>query len=145
MTQSLSPSQTFVKDLRGRTHVVPFQSTTFIATNLLCYSSKLLLPPLEEIYILTGRRILRVECTELENGLHSEHLTIMLRFKGGMKNGTLGSPRSKGRGQRASEGSSRAMGGGQTTVETSRPSLGKIDRGRGRGSRPDARRPTLWM
>jgi len=60
-----------------------------------------------------------------------------------MKNGTMGSSRGKGRGQRASEGSSRGMGGGQTTGETSRPPLGKVDRGRGRGSRPDVRRPTL--
>jgi len=143
--RSLSPSQTFVKDLRGRTHVVSSLPTVSIATNLLRHSSKLLLPPLAEIYILAGSRILRVDCTELENGLDIEpHLTIMLRCKGGMKNGAIGSPRGKGRGgQRASEGSSRGMGGGQTTVEISRPPLGKVDRGRGRGFRPDARRPTL--
>jgi len=130
MNRSLSPSQTFVKDLWGTTHVVLFMSTVSIATNLLRHSSKLLLPPLAEIYILSGGRILRADCTELENGLHSEpHLMIMLRCKGKMKNGIIGSSRGKGRGQRASEGSSRGMGGGQTTVENSRPPLGKAERG----------------
>jgi len=144
-TRSLSPSQTFVPDLRGRTHVVPFQSTDSITTNLLRYSLKLSLPPLEEIYILAGRRILKIEYTELDNGLHSEpHLTIMLRCRGGMKNGAISSSRGKGRGgQRASEGSSRGMGGGQTTMENSRPPLGKVKRGRGRGLRSDAKRPTV--
>jgi len=144
MNLSLSPSQTFVKDLWGRTHVLLFLPTVSIATNLLRYSSKLLLPPLAEIYILSGRRILRAECTELENGLHSEpHLMILFRCKGGMKSGTIGSSRGKGRGQRASEGSPRDMGGGQTTGENSRTPLGKVERGRGRGFRPDARRPTI--
>jgi len=145
LTRSLSPSQTFVQDLRGRTHVVPFQSADSIATNLLRYSLKLLLPPLEEIYILAGRQILKVDCTELENGLHSEpHLTIMLRCRGGMQNGATNSSKGKGRGgQRASEGSSRGMGGGQTTMEIGRPPLGRVERGRGRGSRPEGKRPTV--
>jgi len=141
MNSSLSPSQTFVKDLLGKTHVLPFLPTVSIATNLLRHSPKLFLPPLAEIYILSGRQILKAECTILENGLHSEqHLTIMARCKGGIKSGTNGSSRDKGRGQRAPEGSSRGMGGGQTMVENNRTPLG---RGRGRGGRPEARRPTI--
>ena len=35
MNSSLSPSQTFVKDLLGKTHVLPFLPTVSIATNLL--------------------------------------------------------------------------------------------------------------
>jgi len=144
-TRSLNPSQTFVQDPRGRTHVVPFQSTDSIATNLLRYSLQLSLPPLEEVYILAGGKPLKIEYTALDNGLHSEpHLTIMIRCRGGMKKGVTSSPRGKGRGgQRASEGSLRGMGGGQTTMEDSRPPLDKIAKGRGRGLRPDSKRPTV--
>ena len=145
MDLSFSSSQTFVQDPRGKTHVLLFLPTDSIATNLLRYSSQLLLPPLADMYILSGSQVLKAECTELENGLHFEpHLKILLRCRGGMRSGTNGSSRDKGRGQRASEGSSRGMGGGQTTVENNRTPPGKVERGRGRGARgPDARRHTL--
>ena len=35
------------------------------------------------------------------------------------------------------------MGGGQTTMENSRPPLDKVAKGRGRGLRPDSKRPTV--
>ena len=50
------------------------------------------------------------------------------------------SSRDKGRGQRAPEVICRDMGGGQTMVENNRTPLGRC---RGRGGRPEARRPTI--
>jgi len=124
MTLSCSPSQTFFRDPRGKTHVLLFQPTDSIPTNLLCYSSQLHLPPLAELYILSGSPIIQAERTGIENGLHHEpHLRILLRCRGGMRGGTRGSANGssggKGRGNRASEGNTRGMGGGPTNVENS--------------------------
>ena len=106
MKFSFSPSQTFVQDPRGKTHVLLFLPTDSIATNLLRYSSHLPLPPLADLYILSGSQVLKAECTGLENGLHFEpHLKILLRCRGGMRSGTYVGSRDKGRGQRSSEGS----------------------------------------
>ena len=44
-----SPSQTFVRDPRGKTHVLLFLPTDSIATNLLRYSSQLLIPPFADL------------------------------------------------------------------------------------------------
>jgi len=145
MNLAFSPSQTFVQDPRGNTHVLLFLPTDSIATNLLRYSSQLLLPPFADLYILSGSQVLQAECTEIENGLHFEpHVRILLRCRGGMRSETNGSSRDKGRGQRISEGSSRGMGGGQTTAENSRTPPVRFERGRGRGTRaPEARRHTL--
>ena len=145
MNLSSSPSQTFVRDPRGKTHVLLFLPTDSIATNLLRYSSHLLLPPFVDLYILSGSHVLQAECTGIENGLHHEpHLRILLRCRGGRRDGTNGSSRGKGRRQRASEDSIRGMGGGQTIAENSHTPQVRVERGRGRGSRaPDARRHTL--
>jgi len=79
---SFSLSQTFVQDPRGKTHVLLFLPTDSIATNLLRYSAQLPLPPFADLYILSGSQVLKTECTELENGLHSKpHLKILLKHK----------------------------------------------------------------
>ena len=128
MNLSFSPSQTFVKDSRGKTHVLLFLPTDSIATNLLRYSAQLPLPPFADLYILSGNQVLKTECTGLENGLHFElHLEILLRCRGGMRGGSYGSSRDKGRGQRASEGSSSGMGGVQIMAENSRTPPGKVE------------------
>ena len=132
MNLSSSSSQIFIKDPGGRTHVLLFRPTDSIATNLLCHS----LPPFADLYIRSGRQVLKTECTGRENGLHFEpHLEILLRCKGGMRGGIYGSSKDKGRGQRASAGSSSGMGGGQITAENGRTPPGKVERGRGRCSR----------
>jgi len=145
MNLSSSPSQTFVRDPLGKTHVLLFLPTDSIATNLLRYSSHLLLPPFADLYILSGSHVLQAECTGIENGLHHEpHLRILLRCRGGQRDGTNDSSRGKGRGQRASEDSTRGMGGSQTIAENSHTPQVRVERGRGRGFRaPDARRHTL--
>jgi len=144
MNLSSSPSQIFVKDPGGRTHVLLFRPTDSIATNLLRYSAQLPLPPFADLYIRSGRQVLKTECTGRENGLHFEpHLEILLQCKGGMRGGTYGSSKDKGRGQRASAGSSSGIGGGQITAENGRTPPGKVERGRGRGARGSDRRPTL--
>ena len=137
------PSQTFVQDFTGRTHVVLFKSTDSIATNLLRYSDKLLLPPLEEIYILAGCRILRNEGTQLENNLSPDSpLSIMLRCKGGMQDGKKSRGRDRG-GSRGPEVSSRTMGGGPTSLDINRPPPVRLEKGRGRGFRAEGRRTTV--
>jgi len=79
MTLGLSPSQAFVQDLEGKTHVLPFSPLDSLAKKLLRHSSQLHLPPLRELYILSGRHILQAEDTAIENGLHHEpHLKFML-------------------------------------------------------------------
>ena len=145
MNLSSSPSQTFVRDPLGKTHVLLFRPTDSIATNLLRYSSQLLLPPFADQYILSVSHVLQAEYTGIENGLyHEPHLRILLRCRGGQRDGTNGSSRNNGRGQRASEDSTRGMGGGQTIAENSHTPQVRVERGRGRGSRaPDARRHTL--
>jgi len=60
-TTGLSLSQTFVQDLEGKTHILPFNPLDSIANNLLSHSSQLQLPPLRELYILSGRHILKTE------------------------------------------------------------------------------------
>jgi len=45
----LRPSQAFVQDHEGKTHVLLFHPQDSIATNLLRYSSQLHLPPLVEL------------------------------------------------------------------------------------------------
>ena len=143
MFRSLRPSQTFVQDFTGRTHVVLFKSTDSIATNLLRYSDKLLLPPLEEIYIRAGCRILRTEGTQLENNLSPDSLlSIMLRCRGGMQDGKKLRGRDRG-GTRVPEVSSRTMGGGQTSLDINRPSPVRLEKGRGRGFRAEGRRTTV--
>ena len=138
------PSQVFVTDSGGRTHVLLFRPGDSIATNLLRCSTQLPLPPFADLYIRSGQKTLKLECTGHENGLHHEpRLEIVLRCKGGMRGGVYGSSRDKGRGQRASAGSSKDWGGGQITTEDNRTSPVKIERGRGRGARGSDRRPTL--
>jgi len=126
-----------------------FQPTDSIATNLLRYSSQLHLPPLAELYILSGSHIIQAERTGIENGLHHEpHLRILLRCRGGMRGGTRGfangSSGGKDRGNRASEGNARGLGGGHTNVENSHTPQMKGEMGRGREYRtPDPRRSTI--
>ena len=139
-----SPSQVFVTGPGGKTLVLLFRPTDSITTNLLRCSTQLPLPPFADLYIRSGRRTLQIECTGRENGLHHEpRLEISLRCKGGMKGGTYGRPRDKGRGQRAATDSTNGMDGGQITVEHSRTSPEKSERGRGRGAQGSDRRPTL--
>jgi hypothetical protein len=91
MALGISPSQTFVQDLEGKTHVLPFKPQDSIAKNLLRHSSQLHLPPLRGLYILSGRHIIQAESTATENGLHHEpHLKILLRCRGGMRGGFKG-------------------------------------------------------
>jgi len=79
MALSLSPSQVFVQDLEGKTHVLLFHPQDSIAQNLLRHSSQLHLPPLMELYILSGSNIIQADRTETENGLHHEpHLKFIL-------------------------------------------------------------------
>jgi len=79
MTIGLSLLQAFVQDLEGKTHILPFNPLDSIAKNLLSHSSQLHLPPLKELYILSGRHILQAQDTATENGLHHEpHLKFML-------------------------------------------------------------------
>jgi len=50
MALGLSPSQAFVQDLEGKTHVLPFRPLDSIAKKLLHHSSQLHLPPLRELW-----------------------------------------------------------------------------------------------
>jgi len=75
MALSISPSQAFVQD----PHVLLFNPQDSIAKNLLHHSSQLHLPPLRELYILSGSHIIQADRTGTENGLHHEpHLKILL-------------------------------------------------------------------
>jgi len=150
MALSLSPSQAFVQDPGGKTHVLLFHPQDSIAKNLLRHSSQLHLPPLMELYILSGSHIIQADRTGTENGLHHEpHLRILLRCRGGMRAGlrgaTYGGSRGKGKGYRAPEGDARHMGGSHANTENSHttpPARG--GRGRGRGNRPiETKRPTM--
>jgi len=67
MTLSFSPSQAFVQDPRGKTHVLLFHPTDSIAKNLLRYSPQLHLPPLAELYILSSNHIIQADRTGIEN------------------------------------------------------------------------------
>jgi len=67
MTLSFNPSQAFVQDPRGKTHVLLFHPTDSIAKNLLRYSPQLHLPPLAELYILSGNHIIQADRTGIEN------------------------------------------------------------------------------
>jgi len=142
MAPGISPSQTFVQNLKGKTHVLPFSPQDSIAKKILHHSSQLHLPPLRELYILSGRHIIQAESTATENGLHHEpHLKILLRCRGGMRGGFKGSPQGgpggKGRGTRSPGGEGIQMGGSHATEDsinhTTPPQRG--GRGRGRGNR----------
>jgi len=79
MALLISPSQAFVQDPKGKTHVLLFNPQDSIAKNLLRHSSQLHLPPLRELYILSGSHIIQADRTGTENGLHHEpHLKILL-------------------------------------------------------------------
>ena len=142
MALSLSPSQAFVQDPEGKTHVLLFHPQDSIAKNLLRHSSQLHLPPSMELYILSGSHIVQADRTGTENGLHHEpHLRILLRCRGGMRAGlrgsTYGGSRGKGKGYPASEGDTRQMGGPHVNTEsnhTTPPSEG--------WTRPRSRKPT---
>jgi len=149
-TTGLSLLQAFVQDLKGKTHILPFNPLDSIAKNLLSHSSQLHLPPLRELYILSGRHILKAEDTAIENGLHHEpHLRRMLRCRGGMRGSSKsppqGAPGGKGRGTRSPGGEGRQMGGSQAnedSINHTPPQRG--GRGRGRGYRvTEHKRPTL--
>ena len=77
MALLIRPSQTFVQDPEGKTHVLLFNPQDSIAKNLLRHSSQLhLLPPMD-LYILSGSHIIQADRTGTENGLHREpHLKI---------------------------------------------------------------------
>jgi len=84
-------SQVFVQDLEGKPHALTFNPLKSLGKNLLKHSSQLKLPPLRELYLLSGRYILTTEETLNENGLLQEpHLRAMLRCRGGMR----GTPKS---------------------------------------------------
>ena len=149
-TTGLSISQVFVQDLEGKTHILPFNPLDSIANNLLSHSSQLQLPPLQELYILSGRYILKTEEAAKENGLHHEpHLRVMLRYRGGMKGSPKsppqGAPGAKGKGTRSPGGEGRQMGGShgnEDNINHTPPQRG--GRGRGRGSRAiEHKRPTV--
>jgi len=150
MALSLSPSQAFVQDPEGKTHVLLFHPQDSIAKNLLCHSSQLHILPLVELYILSGSHIIQADRTGIENGLHHEpHSRILLRCRGGMRAGLRGSAYGscggKGRGYRAPDGDARGMGGPPANVENSHttPPI-RAGRGRGRGNRfVEPKRPTM--
>jgi len=124
MALSLSPSQAFVQDPEGKTNVLLFHPQDSTAKNLLCHSSQLHLPPLMELYILSGSHIIQADCTGTESGLHHDpHLKILLRCRGGMRAGLRGSAYGgsggKGRGYRAPEGDARQIGGPHVNTESS--------------------------
>jgi len=151
MALGISPSQTFVQDLKGKPHVLPFSPQDSIAKNLLRHSSQLHLPPLRELYILSCSHIIQAESTGTENGLHHKpHLKILLRCRGGMRGGSKGSPQGesggKGRGPQSPGGEGRQMGGSHASEDssdhTTPPQRG--GRGRGRGNRlTEHKRPTI--
>ena len=108
------------------------------------------LPPLRELYILSGRYILKIEEAANENGLHQEpHSRAMLhcrgRMKGTPKSPSQGTPGAKGRGTRSPGGEGRQMGGShgnEVAMHHTPPQRG--GRGRGQGSRAaEHKRPTL--
>ena len=72
MTLSLNPSQAFVQDPEGKPHVLLFHPKDSIAKNLLRHSPQLHLPPLAELYILSGSHIIQEDRTGIVNGLHHE-------------------------------------------------------------------------
>jgi len=79
MALSMSPSQAFVQDPRGKTHVLLFNPQDSIAKNLMRHYSQLHLPPLMELYILSGSHIIQADRTGIRNRLHQEpHLKILL-------------------------------------------------------------------
>jgi len=89
----MSPSQTFVQDPKGKTHVLLFNPQDSSVKNLLRHSSQLHLSPLRELYILSGSHIIQADRTGTENRLHHEpHLKILLQCRGGMRGGPKGSP-----------------------------------------------------
>ena len=141
MALGISPTQTFVLDLEGKTHVLLFSPQDSIAKNLLRHSPQLHLPPLSELYILSCSHIMQIECTGTENGLHHEpHLKILLQCKGGMRRGSRGSSQGesggKGRGLQSPGGEGRQMGGSYGGEENSHhtTALQRGGRGRGRGN-----------
>jgi len=151
MALSISPSLAFVQDPEGKTHVLLFNPQDSIAKNLMRHSSQLHLPPLMELYILSGSHIIQADRTGTENGLHQEpHLKILLRCRGGMRGGSRGSPQGgpwgKGRGHRSPEGDDRQIGRSHGNEDRSNHTTppGRGGRGRGRGNLPiEHRRPTL--
>jgi len=60
-------SQVFLQDLMGKTHTLTFNTLESLAKNLLTHSSQLKLPPLQEIYLLSDRHVLKLEETLNEN------------------------------------------------------------------------------
>ena len=124
MLLGISLSQTFFLDLEGKTHVLLFSPQDSITENLLRHSPQLHLPPLSELYILSGSHIMRTECTGAENSLHHEpHLKILVRCRGGMRGGSNGSPQGgsegRGRGLRSPGGEGRQRGGSYGSEENS--------------------------
>ena len=151
MALSSSPSQAFVQDPKGKTHVLLFNPQDSIAKNLMRNSSQLHLPPLRELYILPGSHIIQADRTGTENGLHQEpYLKMLLRCRCGMQGRPRGSPQGgpggKGRGHRSPEGDDRQIGRSHVNEHSSNhtTSPGRGGRGRGRGNLPiEHRRPTL--
>jgi len=139
-------SQIFLQDPMGKTHSLNFQNSKSLGINLLIHSPYLKLPSLEEIYLISGSRILNLTESLSENGLpHEALLRVILRCRGGMrgapKGPTRGPPWSKGLGTKSAERGGRQMGGSdgdEVSFHRTPPSRG--GRGRGVGG---SRRPTL--
>jgi len=131
-------SQIFLQDPKGKTHTLIFKNYESLAKNLLTHSFHLLLPPPQEIYLLSGRRVLNLDESLSGNDLPQEPLLcVMLRCRGGMrgapKSPARGSPGAKGRGTGPTERGGRQMGGSDGDVvpfHHTPPSRG----GRGRGT-----------
>jgi hypothetical protein len=78
-------SQIFLQDPMGKTHSLKFQNSKSLEQNLLVHSPYLQLPPVQEIYLLWGHRILNLTESLSENGLpHEVLIRVMLRCRGGM-------------------------------------------------------------
>jgi len=67
-------SQIFLQDPKGKTHTLIFQNSKSLAKNLLAHSSYLQLPPIQDIYLLSDRRVLNLAESHRENNLPQEPL-----------------------------------------------------------------------
>ena len=139
-------SQIFLQDPNGKTHGLFFQNSKSLGNNLLLHSTYLQLPSLEEIYLLSGSRILDLTESLSENGLpHEPLIKVMLRCRGGMRGAprgpTRGNPGAEGRGTKSVEKGGRQMGGSEGD-EVSLHHTPPFRGGRGRGM-AGSRRPTL--
>jgi hypothetical protein len=71
-------SQIFLQDPKGKTHTLMFKNSESLAKNLLTHSFHLQLPPPQEIYLLSGRRVLNLDESLSGNDLPQEPLLCVM-------------------------------------------------------------------